>query len=70
VELSALNHLLLDGLLLPLLSGVKALLKGWVNSDPTCSSKFTFTGCIRFFMAFMPFWYRNYSSLAICYKIL
>jgi uncharacterized metal-binding protein len=28
VELSALNHLLLDGLLLPLLSGVKALLKG------------------------------------------
>ncbi len=28
VELSALNHLLLDGLLLPLPSGVKALLKG------------------------------------------
>jgi hypothetical protein len=28
VELSALNHLLLDGLLLQLLSGVKARLKG------------------------------------------
>jgi hypothetical protein len=28
VELSALNHLLLDGLLLPLPEGVKARLKG------------------------------------------
>jgi hypothetical protein len=28
IELSALNHLLLDGLLVPLPSGVKARLKG------------------------------------------